>query len=612
MAQRRDATLATAPHPLADGALRDAQRGRDLALQPALLFQFPGAQPSPLAPVRASWSSFVHTSPPAHLGPLGFHPETFLTTSERADKARRKRKVKTDIVSRGATAILALTQARKASTDRFIFWYREQIHRIETGEVPVPSHLVSEDLELDLPRQPAPDSASLTDLTWQRKPVRLDLTIWRPVAFVSVLHERRVETAPLHSRQREIALGNRRVWRSIQRAGKRAGRVYRDSSIYFVEAHPGGAMPWFMCPTAAWFKEMHDPERRTKKNYHGVQADGQLGANHAGLATPDRYMTDFFSRVSRRERGWGPVPGIWFEPEALYRGVLYGSAIVMLMLTSDARIGEVMQVSEDRFVRPARLYVLKNPDGTPRRDPETQEIVTDAIFEQLLLEKGRKGDEERQPHNVSAAMPQLLEIMRLLTATHNGKIPTVPFDPSYLKAWPLGAERYVFQWNERHLRPDHANTLIRLMLHGVVLVDETGERIDVTSHLLRHAAATVKRHEHQMPLEVLAEAMGHTLRRDGEAPEATRYYSEMTASEKATIRHESVLAMMDDARLALRMIDPEEETQRVERLMTKADERTREMLERYGGLFPVTFGHCGYAGLCVRGTHDRSASAAST
>src|SRR6266545_4757780 len=187
VAQRRDATLSTAPHPLADGALRDAQRGRDLALQPALLFQFPGAQPSPLAPVRASWSSFVHTSPPAHLGPLGFHPETFLTTSERADKARRKRKVKTDIVSRCATAILALTQARKASTDRFIFWYREQIHRIETGEVPVPSHLVSEDLELDLPRQPAPDSASLTDLTWQRKPVRLDLTIWRPVAFVSVL-----------------------------------------------------------------------------------------------------------------------------------------------------------------------------------------------------------------------------------------------------------------------------------------------------------------------------------------------------------------------------------------------------------------------------------------
>jgi hypothetical protein len=129
-------------------------------------------------------------------------------------------------------------------------------------------------------------------------------------------------------------------------------------------------------------------------------------------------------------------------------------------------------------------------------------------------------------------MPQLLEIMRLLKATHQGNIPMVPFDPSYLKAWALGAERYIFQWNERHVRPDHANTLIRLMLHGVVLVDEMGKRIDVTSHLLRHAAATVKRHEHKVPLEVLAEAMGHTLTRNGEAPEATRYYSELPAAEK--------------------------------------------------------------------------------
>jgi hypothetical protein len=77
------------------------------------------------------------------------------------------------------------------------------------------------------------------------------------------------------------------------------------------------------------------------------------------------------------------------------------------------------------------------------------------------------------------------------------------------------------------------------------------------------------------------------------------------------IRHESVLAMMDDARLALRLIDPEQEAQRLERLVAEADTRTREMLERYGGLFPVTFGHCGYASaFAVR--QERSASAAST
>src|SRR5437762_2029352 len=41
--------------------------------------------------------------------------------------------------------------------------------------------------------------------------------------------------------------------------------------------------------------------------------------------------------------------------------------------------------------------------------------------------------------------------------------------------------------------------------------------------------------------------------------------------------------------------------------MEEADERTREVLERYGGLHPVTFGHCGYPGLCVRGSARQDA-----
>jgi hypothetical protein len=60
--------------------------------------------------------------------------------------------------------------------------------------------------------------------------------------------------------------------------------------------------------------------------------------------------------------------------------------------------------------------------------------------------------------------------------------------------------------------------------------------------------------------------------------------------------------MMDDARLAVRVIDPDLEAQRIEKLIGEADARTCEMLERYGALFPVTFGQCGHAGLCILGT----------
>jgi hypothetical protein len=121
---------------------------------------------------------------------------------------------------------------------------------------------------------------------------------------------------------------------------------------------------------------------------------------------------------------------------------------------------------------------------------------------------------------------------------------------------------------------------------GVVLVDRSFERIDVTSHLLRHATATVQRQQYGMPPGGPGRAMGYAFAADGQAPEATRYYSQMTETQEAEIRHEAILAIMDDARLAVRVIEPEEEAQRISRLMEEADERTREVLERYGALHP--------------------------
>jgi hypothetical protein len=294
--------------------------------------------------------------------------------------------------------------------------------------------------------------------------------------------------------------------------------------------------------------------------------------------------------------------GVCFDPEATYRGVLFGTAIVTLMLTADARIHEILQISADSFVKPIRVYVVKNSDGTPKCDPITNKIVTDVIVEQRLLPKGRKRDDLRLHYDVSAARVHLHEITRLLKSAHGGHIPTVPYDPQHSKAEHLGAERYLFQWKGRHLSTDTINSLIRMVLHGVALVDRSGERISVTSHLLRHAAATVQRQQYGVPLEILAEAMGHTLGAHGQAPEATRYYSQMTETQKTEIRHETIVAMLDDARLAVRVIEPEEEAHRIQRLIAEGDEHTREVLERYGGLHPVTFGHCGFPGLCVRRT----------
>jgi hypothetical protein len=517
----------------------------------------------------------------------------FVPGAEQRAAAKRRRKAKTDVVSECAIAILALMLARYPSTERFIRWYRQQIERIETGELSIPAHLVYEDEQLDLPRQPGPDAASVEELRWCTTPIRLELTIWRPYEFSQRRYADWIEQAPIGTKDRKHAFQARATWKHQAKTS-----IYADPRAYFVEVHAGHAMPWFIAPVARWFARLGQPH-----SSHAV-ADGGKGMCHAGVGTPEERLVTYlgFVRSDQRHGRRASTTNVYFDPEATYRGVLFGTATVTLMLTADARIHELLQISADRFVKPVRVYVVKNPDGTPKRDPATNRIVTDVIVEQRLLPKGRKSDDLRLQYDVSAARVHLQEMTSLLKAAHGGQVPIVPYDLQHPKAEQLGAERYLFQWNGRHMRKTVMNGLIRMVLDGIVLVDRSGERIEVTSHLLRHAAATVQRQQYGVPLEILAEAMGHTLTASGQAPEATRYYSQMTETQKAEIRHDAIAAIMDDARLAVRVVEPDEEAQRIKRLMVEADEHTREVLERYGGLHPVTFGHCGYPGLCVRGT----------
>src|SRR5436309_15747821 len=78
MPQAGHAALPTTAHPLTDRTFRHTQGRGDVALPPALLFQFPGTQPPPLAPVRADRSGLRHVRSPAFCAPaLDLCPESF-------------------------------------------------------------------------------------------------------------------------------------------------------------------------------------------------------------------------------------------------------------------------------------------------------------------------------------------------------------------------------------------------------------------------------------------------------------------------------------------------------------------------------------------------------
>jgi hypothetical protein len=229
---------------------------------------------------------------------------------------------------------------------------------------------VYEDEQLDLPHQPGPDAASIDQLQWHRAPVRLELTIWRPYEFSYRRYTDWMNQTKKGSKSYEVAWLARY---NLQRRAKEPTPIYANRRAYFVEARLGNDMPWFMTPLARWFQGLGSG----RNGKTGI--DGRSGMCHAGVGTPEDWLVRYFGDHLRSDRIHGRYSSegrVWFEPEAVYRGILFGSAFVTLMLTADARSHEVLQISADRFVRPVRIYVVKRADTLAGRPfPRTVSCV---------------------------------------------------------------------------------------------------------------------------------------------------------------------------------------------------------------------------------------------
>src|SRR6202043_2350875 len=96
--------------------------------------------------------------------------------------------------------------------------------------------------------------------------------------------------------------------------------------------------------------------------------------------------------------------------------------------------------------------------------------------------------------------------------------------------------------------------------------DLNGQPFKVSTHLLRHVGATVARHEFGLPLDLMAEILGHTLDRDGHAPPATSYYTRLPMDQRVIEQQRAIDRMLEKAEAATREIvpiDPVEEAARL-------------------------------------------------
>jgi hypothetical protein len=491
--------------------------------------------------------------------------ERFIPITEFRREAEERRKAKTDVLVPLTTTLVALILERKKAAHRFIEWFRAQVAAANAGSLPVPAELEYRDYELDVNR----DAQRVEDVRWIKRPVYIRCTIWEPRPYT--VH---------HHQKRWIA---KQITRGIRRQKLLTGHdwIY-DPDLrerYFLELHGSPSEdPWFLSIV----------RRGVLLSGNGVGSKSISG--HSGLATPSHVMAHWLWRQRELFRRAT-------EPEALYRGVLFGSALAILALTSEARQGELVQISVDRF-ESLRPYIVKDDAGNPVINPATGRPRYSVIVLQRLLPKGRRHDSERNRYNVSAAASLLDEITEAVRERHDGRIPLVPPRRTHTKIDDLRPEHYLLQWNKMVINGDTVNGLIRFLVDGLEFRDLNSHPFKVSTHLLRHVGATAARHEFGLPLDIL----GHTMDRDGHAPSATSYYTRMPLEERIVEQQRAIDRMLEKAEAATReivAIDPAEE---ISRLIQRSEQRTRDVLERWHTYHPVVFGHCGRAGLCVRGT----------
>jgi hypothetical protein len=468
---------------------------------------------------------------------------------------KQKRKEQSDVLFPLFPLLVEIVQLRKQAAERLIKEFRKRHDQAIAGEMEVPYHFQYTDRFFAV----SEDASTLAEVSLIEREITYSFTLWDRASWVL--------SHPQH------------YSKGVQQAAKYRYDAYAPERIlYFLQFHGGSEDLLWFGDVIANRRLGIPPQGESRSDYFCVQ--------RSGLLSPMLGDAQWLSHA------WRPGELI-FEPESLYRGILFGAALATLALTNGSRVSELLQVSADRF---ETLVVdeLKNQRPTGRKI---------GILVQKLLPKGATQEPERQFFLIGEMAGRLLtEIGQLLETTHGGTVPIVhPHENN--KAEDLQPEPYLFQWSASAdgrlgvLTIGDVGPLLRFLFYGLTLTTRTGTPIRVATHLLRHVLATHARQAMEIPAEAVAYLLHHRVHisdptRAVTISEATAYYSCMTL--------EQLLALLFDAQSALTTSRGRSYLQvSSPQTLEQMDEALRKVFEQWGMLGPTVLGYCS-AGLCIR------------
>ncbi len=474
--------------------------------------------------------------------------------------AQTRRKEQSDVLTPLLPLLIEVAQFRKQAMERLYTTFCGFRDQAQAGAISLPHPFQYVDRAISITE----DAPTIAAVSLVERTVTLNLTLWNRDAWV-VAHPELYGRCTHWQRKRQLFA------------------YARGAETYFLqyEGSPSDLLwcgdiltNWPMLPVSSCSNGEEEGQTRLWQTLR------------PGLLAPPKRSSVWFRHAMS-------TGALLFEPEALYRGVLYATALATLALTNGSRVSELLQISATRF---ETLVV----DEIKQQLPTGRKI---GLLVQKLLPKGYTQESERQLFLIGEmAGRHLREIGQLLEATHGGVIPVVQPTRS-TKSEDLVPEPYLFQWGASAdgrlglLDPGDVGLLLRFLFHGITLTTRTGKPIRIAAHVLRHVLATHARTVQNVPAEAVAYLLHHRITLSGSTqaltvPQATAYYSRLPTAQLLALLFEAQSTLTPSLeRTYLQAPSP--------RTLEQMDEALRQIFEQWSLLGPTVLGFCS-AGLCVR------------
>ena len=506
--------------------------------------------------------------------------------------AQARRKAQSDVLVPLYPVLRQLVRFRKQLAERTLLAIREARRKVEAGQATLPLPFSHTDTIPQVNR----DARTISEVQIQGREVTMQFILWDKRTWV------------LHHTDRYC--------HDIVKDAQVGRRTYKqEQNSFFVQYEgPSSDLLWIGDLIEQRLLQQFEALDSQDPGYNERwQLARKLGFSNGCqcyrpglLNSGDRWFSDSVHRDGQYQGDF------LFEPESLYRGVLFGATLAMIALSNGSRVSELLQVSwnKQRRITRTETVMMIGEDGQQLAGADGKPMMRQVkIHLQHLLPKGAKTEEERQLFPLSKESMRLIgEIRHLLEEAH-GSIPTVHPSRSSTKYEHLKPEQYLFQWaataDGTHgiLSITDVQTLLRFIFHGLDLYTTQGEPIRVSVHVLRHVMATHARHYRHVPPEAIAHFFLHhrilaLTGRDPSPSEISSYYFQMTEQQRfAILRTE--LDEQEELDRALLQTAPSL------RDLEQKNADLQAVYDEWHTLHPTALGNCGCPGLCPRG-NDRA------